>query len=128
MHYHTHSPAAASAAAATLPLTRPLDDRIFINQRNRMIRVLLRDIQYIEAQRAYCLIVTEHRTYTLSISLGKLAEQLPPQRLIRIHRSYLVNPAAVSEISDGCVVVGDRCLPVSKANRSLMRAQIRLIS
>ena len=116
-------------SAVPAPPAPVLDDRIFINQRNRMLRILLDDISYVVAERAYCTIVmATGERYTLSVSLGRLERQLPAGRLLRIHRSYIVHPAAITVIEGGAVLVGERYLPVSKPHRAALLGGVRTIS
>jgi len=93
-----------------------LDDRIFIKQRQRMVKLYIRDICYVSADRNYCKVFTDNQEYLLSISLGQFEEKLRMPSFIRVHRSYLVNVPKIDELADNCssLVIGKAHIPVSK--------------
>ncbi|CAH1001454.1 hypothetical protein LEM8419_02357 [Neolewinella maritima] len=121
------SPLREEAAHPASYLDGRLTDRIFIHHRDRLLRVFLRDIHYIEAQRAYCRLVTTSATYTLSISLGALERQLTGSGLLRVHRSYLVNLCWVEAVADHCLVIGTTSIPVARAQRTELDRHLRFI-
>ncbi len=77
-----------------------MDDRLFIRHKNQLVKVLLSDILYTEADRNYCKIHTEKQTYLLSVPLRNIASQLPSGSFIRVHRSYVVNLQKIDAISE----------------------------
>lgn len=106
----------------------PRQDRIYVNYKKRMIRIMTSDIRYVEANRAYCrLVTTDGRDFTLSLSLGALERQLPSDNIIRIHRSYLVNVLHVDQIGDQALLTGKRTLPLSRSCREELFRSIRTI-
>src|SRR6056297_49917 len=54
---------------AETPEFELLEDRIFIRHKGKMIKLLLDDILYLEADRNYCKIVSQSADHTLSSSL-----------------------------------------------------------
>jgi DNA-binding LytR/AlgR family response regulator len=104
-----------------------LNDRIFIHHRDRLVRILLADIKYVRAERAYCQIVTAGAEYTLSISLGALERQLVGNRLLRVHRSYLVNLRWVEEVHHRCLLVDGLAIPLTRAKREELGQYVRVI-
>ena len=55
-----------------------------------MIKVLLSDILYIESLKDYVRVRTPHKTVTAYQRISYMEENLPVDRFIRIHRSYIV--------------------------------------
>jgi DNA-binding LytR/AlgR family response regulator len=55
-------------------------------------------VHYVQAQGDYCRVHTYDRSYLSTSSLRELEEALPPERFVRIHRSYLVNLARVASV------------------------------
>lgn len=102
-----------------------LSDRIFIYHKDRMVKVLFESIQYIEAERNYCRIVTQTKEYTLSMPMKNLENRLP-DFFQRIHRSHIVNLKRVDEIDEFSVQVGSAMLPVSKSFKDDLMRKIRL--
>ncbi|MEM1214057.1 MAG: response regulator, partial [Bacteroidota bacterium] len=87
----TVQPRTSQEETATNTAPQGMKDRIFVRHNNRMVKLALGAIRYVEAERAYCRIATDDTTYLLSMPLSNLSKQLPPERFVRIHRSYLVN-------------------------------------
>jgi DNA-binding LytR/AlgR family response regulator len=93
------------------------NDRIFIRNKEKMVKVLFQDIMYVEADRSYCRIFTPAKEYLLTMPMKQLEGKLPPERFQRIHRSYIVNLAHVEEVSEGYVLVGKKHLSLSQPLR-----------
>jgi len=123
------APAAAPEKAAPPPPdgSQLLSDRIFVRHKDHMVKVFLKDIQYVAAERAYCHIYAEDTEYLLSIPMGKLADQLPSADFLRVHRSYLVNLRQIDMVADDHLVVGRKAIPVSKEQRSELLRRVNLV-
>jgi DNA-binding LytR/AlgR family response regulator len=95
-----------------------LPDRIFVNYKEKMVKIRFDAIHYVEAERNYCRIVTTGKEYLLSMPMKSLEDKLPPALFQRIHRSYLINLAFVEEVMENGVLVGSKHLPVSQSLRA----------
>ncbi|TXF88606.1 LytTR family transcriptional regulator [Neolewinella aurantiaca] len=106
----------------------PRRDRIYVHYKKRMTRIMTSEIRYVEANRAYChLVTTDGREFTLSLSLGALERQLPQGNIIRIHRSYLANVLHIDGIGDKALRTGKKTLPLSRNCREELFRRIRVI-
>lgn len=92
-------------------------DHIFIKTENSFIRVSLSDILFLHADRSYCNIVTDDKTYVQSLSMNHVFEQINNEDFIRIHRSYVVNIHKVAAIEGNIVKVGKHAIEMSKSMR-----------
>ena len=104
-----------------------LNDRIFIRHREKMIKISLDDIQYIEADRNYCKVYTKCRKYLLVTTLKEVDEKLGDRRFLRIHRSYIANIAHIDEIGGNHVVICAHSLPLSKNMRPELFKYLQVI-
>lgn len=104
-----------------------LRDRIFVRCREKMIKIMLTDILYIEADRNYSRIFTSRKELLLSTTLKTTEERLPSSLFVRIHRSYLVNIAHIDEVGDGHVIVGDKPIPLSAGLRENLMERIQTL-
>ena len=104
-----------------------LTDRIFIRHKNRMIKLFLKDIQYIEAERSYCRIMTQEEEFLLSMPLKNLAEKIEANHFFRIHRSHLVNLTCIDEIAETHIVVAGKVLAIGKSYKEAFMQRIRTI-
>ncbi|RMG30678.1 MAG: DNA-binding response regulator [Bacteroidetes bacterium] len=71
---------------------------------------------YVDYEREHYLI-EPNCFFITSIQLGKFAEALPPSQFMRVHRSYLVNLAAVRSGSARQLILGTHEVPVSEKYR-----------
>lgn len=105
------------------------DIKLFFQAEKGLIALPLSKIWYIEARAHQCILYTEAEEYTLSTSIGEMAEYLGSQRdFVRCHRSYLVNLQHISVIVKSELTLDDgRKLPVSRnAEKGVNQAFIRL--
>ena len=92
-------------------------DHIFVKNETGFVRILLKDILFLHADRSYCNIVTEEKTYVQSVSMNHVFEQIDNKEFIRIHRSHVVNVNKVTAIEGNLVKVGSHTLEMSKSMR-----------
>lgn len=88
----------AAAGAARPPAPGSDGDRLVIRSLGRTEVVRVADIVWIEAA-GYCVrIHTASRTHVHREALQSLAERLPADRFLRIHRSAIVNAGQIREV------------------------------
>ena len=97
--------------------TEKKPDHIFIKTENTFTRVSLADILFLHADRSYCNIVTDAKTYMQSVSMNHVVDQINSDDFVRIHRSYVVNVHKVTAIEGNIVKVGKHALEMSKSLR-----------
>ncbi len=90
-----------------------LSDRIFVRYKEKMIKIMVSDILYIEADRNYSRIFTCNKEYLLSVTLKTIQEKLSENIFIRIHRSYMINITQVEEVAESYVVIAKKTIPMS---------------
>ena len=90
------------------------EDRIFIRNNNKLIKVMLDDILYVEADRNYCKITTDAQTFLVVSPLNKLCEKIDPRLFVRIHRSFVVNFAKLDAVAESFVEVKGKLIPIGK--------------
>ncbi len=78
---------------------RPDAQELTIRDGNEVLQLTTDDIVWIEAANQYVQIHTEGRSYTVGESLGQYAKRIEDPRFFRIHRSALVNAAAVRRVT-----------------------------
>jgi two-component system, LytTR family, response regulator len=72
--------------------------KIAIKDGNRIVRIEVDDIQWIDAAGDYMCIHTSADTHVLRGTMHELEERLDPARFQRVHRSTIVNLARVKEM------------------------------
>jgi DNA-binding LytR/AlgR family response regulator len=90
-----------------------LKDRIFIRSRDKMMKIMVPDILYIEADRNYSQVFTKQKEYLLSLTLKAIEQKLSVDTFVRIHRSYIINVLQVDEVAENHVIIGPKAIPMS---------------
>ncbi len=104
-----------------------LSDRIFVRQREKMIKILVADILYIEADRNYCRIFTKTNEYLLCITLKTIEEKLNNCIFLRVHRSYIINLSHIDAVADDHVIINQKAMPVSEGLKEKLLQRIQTL-
>lgn len=87
---------------------------IFLKDGTRFQRLPLSEILYLEADRRYCKVVTRQKSHIHTLPLQSLLEQLPPQRFLRVHRSFAIQTHAVTALSAKSLYIENKAIPVGE--------------
>ena len=93
------------------------EEQMFVKADHKLIRVLFKDILYIEGWKDYVKIHlkdTPHPILSL-MSMKGLEETLPSAKFIRIHRSYIIQKNKIDSVSKNRVKIGDKELPIGES-------------
>jgi DNA-binding LytR/AlgR family response regulator len=104
-----------------------LSDRIFVRHREKMVKIFLEDILYIEADRNYSKILTKTKEYMLAITLKNIEDKLPLESFMRLHRSFIVNIAQVDEVAENHIIIGSKAIPLSINMREELLKRLKTI-
>lgn len=99
---------------------------IYIKVDGKYIRLTLVDISYIENLGDYVKIFTSKQTYTVYATMKYLEEKLG-NRFIRVHRSYIVNLDKIIDIEENTLVVANKVIPISRANKSELMNKLNML-
>ncbi|MCL6462075.1 MAG: response regulator [Flavobacterium micromati] len=86
---------------------------IFIRNHDKMIKICIADVLYIEAERNYCKIHCKDKEYLIVMTLKDIEEKLSSKKFLRIHRSFIVNISHIDEIATSHVVIAKKAIPLS---------------
>lgn len=99
-----------------------MEDAIFIKSKNRLVKVALHEILFVEANDIYANVYTQESKYLVNYTLKAIAEKFPEKNFLRVHRSYLVNRHMVEAIEYNDLLLKGHRIPVGKTYREdLMR-------
>lgn len=90
-------------------------NHLFVKSEYKLIRIELDDIKYIESQHEYIKIhLINSKPVMTQLSLKNIEEQLPSDRFMRVHRSFIVNLKKVSVIERNRIIFdGNVYIPIS---------------
>ncbi|MES2774417.1 MAG: response regulator [Bacteroidota bacterium] len=104
-----------------------LSDRIFVRYKDKMVKIMIGDILFMEADRNYSRIFTENREYLLSITLKAIEDRFTDKRFLRIHRSYIINLQHVDEVAESHVAIGQKKIPLSTGLKEQLLQRIQTL-
>ena len=87
---------------------------IFVKTENRLEKVVLREIIYIEGMRDYRKIhALTKRIMTLQ-TFTEFERQIPPHLVCRVHKSFMVSLDKIDSIEKDRIKIKDRVIPISE--------------
>ena len=86
----------------------------FIKCDNRYEKVQFADVRYIEAMQNYVVIHTSEKKLIAYLTLSGIESQLPKDRFLKVHKSFLVSMAAIQAIDGNDLVVANSRIPISR--------------
>lgn len=90
-------------------------DHIFIKSDGQIIKIPVSDIIYAESAKDYVFIYTLSERYMALLPMKQLEENLPNEKFMRVHRSYLVATAAVDRLEGNYLHIGKIKVPISRS-------------
>ncbi len=102
-------------------------DRIFIKSESKFIRLMLKDIVYIEAQGNYLTIVTLNGTNQTLSTLKAMEEILHNSSFFRIHRAFIVNTDYIQSLNGNIVQLSNgKIIPIASNKKDLLYSLLGL--
>lgn len=96
----------------------------FVKSNGKMERVYFEDILFVEAMQNYVIIHESSHRLILYMTLAAMEQQLPADRFMRVHKSFLVALGRVNTIDGHDLVIGSHRIPVSRTLREEVSRRI----
>jgi DNA-binding LytR/AlgR family response regulator len=90
------------------------DDLFFIRSQNSYIKLRYSEVLYVKAMENFIQIVTDAQKYTVLMPLSNIEAQLPPERFMRVHRSYVINMFNITSVERDTVNIKENSIPLSE--------------
>ena len=102
-------------SASSIESIKATSDHLFVKSEYKLVRIELDDITYIESQHEYIKINMVIRKPVMTmVSMKTIEDQLPIDRFMRVHRSFIVNLKKITTIERSRILFDDKVLiPVS---------------
>ena len=108
------------------PAQADVSDTIFVKEDGRLVRLDLRQVAWIEAQKDYALFHTDAGDHLVHTTMKALEARLP-EAFVRVHRSYLVRVDRIEDVEDSSVVIGRKVIPVGATYRAPLLTQLNTL-
>lgn len=92
----------------------PASSFLYFRADRKMVKVFFHDILFIEALKDYIKIVTQNKTIVTKYVLATLAELLPADEFLRIHKSYIVAINKIESFNADSIQIVKHELPIGR--------------
>jgi two-component system, LytTR family, response regulator len=99
-------------------------DFIFVKTENRLEKIMLNEIIYIEGMRDYRRIHTINKKIMTLQNFSELEQIIPKSVVCRVHKSYMVGLNKIESIERSRIKIADQLIPISDTYRELFFQQI----
>lgn len=99
----------------------------FIRANNKLVKILYKDVYYIESVGDYIKIFTSEPSLLSHSSMKAIESKLPPDQFVRIHSGYIVSINAVKAV-DGQIVelFNGISLPIAKSRKETLFTALQI--
>ena len=98
----------------TEKLNEKLNSFLYFRAERKMVKVLFRDILFVEGLKDYIKIVTDTKTIVTKYVLSTLEEMLPATGFLRIHKSYIIAVNKIDSYNADSVNISKHELPIGR--------------
>ncbi|MFZ1799416.1 MAG: LytTR family DNA-binding domain-containing protein [Chitinophagaceae bacterium] len=100
------------------------DDFFFLKSNQKMEKIYIADILYIEGMSNYIIVHTRQKKHIAYLTFKGIEERLPFHLFIRIHKSFLVSISAIQSVDANEVQLENGQLPIGKTYREDVKNRI----
>lgn len=93
--------------------TEPAPEFIFVKTENRLEKIMLNEIMYIEGMRDYRRIHTLTKKIMTLQNFSEFEKLIPPSLICRVHKSYMMALNKIVSIERGRIKIADQLIPIS---------------
>lgn len=109
---------------ATQSEKQEVQEFFFVKDGTKLVKITWDDILYIEGLKDYVTIHTRTQKVVTLQRLKVLETQLPSEKFVRVHHSYIVSLKAVDAVHKGEVQIGKALIPISDSYKKAFRELI----
>lgn len=102
-------------------------DLFFIKTDNKITKLRLQDVHFIEALADYVIIHTEQRKHVIHATMKGLESRLPSSDFVRVHRSFIVNIHKVETIEDMQINIANKVLPIGNSYKMQFMSRLNFL-
>ena len=99
----------------------PMPEFIFVKTENRLEKIMINEIVYIEGMRDYRRIhTTDPRKKIMTLqNFSEFETLIPPGLVCRVHKSYMVALSKINAIERGQIKIADQLIPISDTYKNV---------
>jgi DNA-binding LytR/AlgR family response regulator len=108
-------------------MSKIIDRNIFLKVDYKLVKVKIDDILYVEAKGDYALFKTSEKGYIVHTTMKKVQDRLEDFNFAKVHRSYVVNLAKIVDIEESNLLIDNKVIPISRANKEALIKRLNLL-
>ncbi len=112
---------------ASLDVEKSGTEEIYINVDRRLVRLMIDEINIVEAKGDYVMIRTSDKNYIVHSTMKNIEKKLPTHTFIKVHRSYIINKDQIIDIKDNSVLINKDVVPISRSNKEALMKSLNMI-
>ncbi|MCG8383958.1 MAG: response regulator transcription factor [Cytophagales bacterium] len=102
-------------------------DSLFVKVNSRLVRIVPKDILFVEAKGDYVLFKTKDKGYIVHSTIKNIESRLDPSTFVKVHRSYIVNIDKIVDIEENNLLIGDLVIPISRGQKNNLLGRLNMI-
>ncbi len=99
---------------------------LFVRNKGALKKIMIPEIEYIEAKGDFILICTQKKREIANISMQKILSYLD-ESFVRCHKSFIINTSKIDKIIGNHIVLADHKIPIGRTYKEELLERIKLI-
>lgn len=99
---------------------------IFIKSKLKKLKVFTNRIKYVEAYGDYIKVITDDETHLVLSTMKSFENDLPSERFVRVHKSFIVNIDKVEKFNSKYAEIGAIKIPLSRNKKDDLKRALSL--
>ena len=110
----------------------PLENQViqnsfFVKRGAMLVKVFLENIYWLQAMDNYVIIQTKEDQFVIHATMKDIETKLPPEKFMRVHRSFIIALDKISHMDEGAVVINDKTIPIGKSYKEVFMNRINFL-
>ena len=100
---------------------------VFVRENGALRKVMLDDIDYVEAMGDYVKIFTRSRFYIAHTKIRSIQQKLPANQFLKVHRSFVIALSKIDKIEEGFIIINQKQIPVADGYRAVLNSRLHIL-
>lgn len=100
-------------------------DHFFVRTNQKMEKVKLDQILFLESMREYVCIHTNGHRYVIHQTMNRMEDELPTTQFMRVHRSYIIALKHINAINGNTAIINEKEIPIGGSYRKAFFEKVK---
>lgn len=102
-------------------------EHILIKSNLKNLKVNTSKIKYLEAYGDYVKVITENENHLVLSTMKAFANDLPQEKFIRVHKSFIVNLNKIDKYNSKFIEIGTKKIPLSRTKKAELKKALDFV-